>query len=399
MTLFPSAEILRRRADIGLIVAFFALVWLPSADTFLHLDRAGAPNENRPLATFPVREPGLAGLGKFTAGLETYFADHFGFRNQLVRWEQQWSWKLFHDTRLISVLQGKGDWLFFSDGQTVNDITGARPFTDAELEAWRTLLTGRRDWLRQRGIRYLFVVPPDKQSIYPEQLPDWLIARAKKPQRLDQFLAHMRAHSDVPVLDLRDALLDAKKNGDLYLHTDSHWNERGAQAASRRIVQELASLGIAASAPEPNAYREVVSNNPGGDLALMLGQRDRLLENAVPLLLPQPPLAELEFHPDATLIPKKWIPGTEPLVAENPRATGKVVMFRDSFAITMGKFFSQSFGRTVYVWQQNWDKPFIERERPDIVIDEMLERIMVFRSPEQLRKADDAPNATVVGNP
>ena len=74
-------------------------------------------------------------------------------------------------------------------------------------------------------------------------------------------------------------------------------------------------------------------------------------------------------------------------------------MFRDSFAITMGKFFSQSFGRTVYVWQQNWDKPFIERERPDIVIDEMLERIMVFRSPEQLRKADDAPNATVVGNP
>jgi len=33
------------------------------------------------------------------------------------------------------------------------------------------------------------------------------------------------------------------------------------------------------------------------------------------------------------------------------------------------------------------------------VIDEMLERIMVFRSPEQLRKADDTPNATVVGNP
>jgi len=148
MNWLPSNDILRRRADVALIAAFVVFFLLPTADTFLHLDRAAPPNENRPLATFPVREPGLAGLGKYTAGLETYFADHFGFRNQLVRWEQQWSWKLFHDTRLISVLQGKGDWLFFSDGQMVNDITGARPFTDAELEGWRTLLTGRRDWLR-----------------------------------------------------------------------------------------------------------------------------------------------------------------------------------------------------------------------------------------------------------
>ena len=399
MTLFPSAEILRRRADIALIAAFFLLVWLPCADTFLRFDRAPLPNENRPLATFPVREPGMAGLGHFAAGIEKYFADHFGFRNQLVRWEQRWRWKIFRHAPFINVLKGKGDWLFFSDGQMVNDITGARPFTEAELEGWRTLLTGRRDWLRQRGIRYLFVVPPDKQSIYPEHLPDWLIARAKKPQRLDQFLAHMRAHSDVPVLDLRDALLDAKRNADVYLHTDSHWNERGAFVAAQRIVQELESRGMTLRGPERNSYREVVSNNPGGDLAKMLGQQDRMTENAAPLLVPQPPLADPVFRMDATLIPKEWVPGTEPLVAENPRATGKVVMFRDSFAITMGKFFSQSFGRTVYVWQQNWDKPFIERERPDLVIDSMLERIMTFRNPEQLRKADDTPNATVVGNP
>ena len=399
MNWLPNNEILRRRADVALIAAFFVLLCLPAADTFLHLDRAPAPNENRPLAMFPVRERGIAGLPKFTAGLETYFSDHFGFRSQLVRWEQHWRWQLFHDARVINVLKGKGDWLFFSDGQMVNDITGTRPFSNAELEGWRTLLTGRRDWLRQRGIRYLFVVPPDKQSIYPEHLPDWLIARAKKPQRLDQFLSHMRAHSDVPILDLRDALLDAKKIGDLYLHTDSHWNERAALVASRRIVQELASLGIVAAAPAPGAYREVVCAGAGGDLALMLGQENHLPEKAALLLAPLPPLTELDIRVDATLIPKYWFPGQEPRVSENPRATGRVVMFRDSFAITLSKFFSQSFGRTVYVWQQNWDKPFIERERPDLVVDEMLERIMVFRSPEQLRKADENPDAMVVGNP
>ncbi len=398
MNWLPANDVLRRRADVALIVGFFVFFWLPTADTFLHLDRAPTPNENRAPAAFPARAPGIAGLRKFTAGLDAYFEDHFGFRSRLVGWERHWRWQLFHDTRLINVLKGKGDWLFFSDGKMVNDITGTRPFSDAELEGWRTLLTGRRDWLRQRGIRYLFVIPPDKQSIYPEHLPDWLLTRAGKPQRLDQFLVHMRARSDVPILDLRSTLLDAKKNTELYLHTDSHWNERAALIASRRIVQELASLGITSAAPNPNAYREIVSNNPGGDLALMLGQQDRLPEKAVPLLVPKPPLVELVFRKDATLIPKSWIPGTEPLVVENPRTTGKVVMFRDSYAISLSKFFSQSFGRAVYVWQQNWDKPFIERERPDVVIDEMLERIVIFRDPEELRKADGKPDVQAFGD-
>ena len=60
---------------------------------------------------------------------------------------------------------------------------------------------------------------------------------------------------------------------------------------------------------------------------------------------------------------------------KNPNATGKMVMFRDSYATALMKFLSHSFGRTVFVWQQNWDKGFIEREKPDIVILELVERL------------------------
>src|SRR5471032_1208221 len=94
----------------------------------------------------------------------------------------------------------------------IDDVMGNRPFRDSELEAWRDLLQGRHDWLAQRGIRYLFVIPPDKHTIYPEHLPDWLVTAARPPQRLDQFIQYMKAHSDVPVLDLRQTLLDAKKD-------------------------------------------------------------------------------------------------------------------------------------------------------------------------------------------
>ncbi len=398
MTLFPSREILKRRADIALIAAFFVFLWLPTADSFLHLDRAASPNENRPPATFPTFHPTLKGTGEFFAGTEAWFADHFGFRRQLVRWEQRLKWTLFRDSRIANTLVGKDGWLFYSDGRTVDDITGSRPFSDADLEEWRLLLTGRRDWLRERGIRYLFVIPPDKQSIYAEHLPDWLIARARSPRRIDQLLAYMREKSDVPILDLRETLFDAKKSAQVYLKTDTHWNERGAFAAYRRVVSEIASLGVPATAPDEDAFAETAFDQPGGDLARMLGQEAYLPEKHTPVLEPRPPLAPLAVHKETNLIAKQWIPGTEPLVSENPAAKGKAVMFRDSFAIALSKFFGYSFGRVVYVWQQNWDRGIIESEKPDIVVDEMLERFVISRDPREMRKGDDQTETQLFGD-
>lgn len=398
MTLFPSREILKRRADIGLIVAFFIFLWLPAADSFLHLDPAASPKENRMLAACPTFDPTLKGTGEFVAGVETYFNDHFGFRRQLVRWEQCWKWKFFRDAPLVNVIVGKADWLYYSDGRMVDDFSGARPFSEAELEAWSALLTGRRDWLRQRGIRYLFVVPPDKQSIYPEHLPNWLISRAQSPRRLDQFVAHMRAHGDVPILDLREALLDAKKLGRIYLQTDTHWNDAGALAAYRRITNELASLGVPAAPLDMAAFHETVADAPGGDLAQMMGQENYLREKGKFLLVPQTSPSPIETRVDLSLIVKKWIPSTEPQVSDNPSATGKIVMFRDSFATALRKFFARDYHRVVYVWQQNWDKGFIEKEKPDIVIDEILERFLIFRDPVKLMKKDEQPEAQIFGD-
>ena len=396
MTLFPTRIILRRRADIGLIAAFLAFLWLPTADKFLHMDHSPSPNENRMPVAFPAFQPSISEMGEFLTGVEAWFKDSFGFRRQLVRWAQHWKWLIFRDVRVANAMAGKDGWLYYSDGRMIDDIRGTRPFSDTELERWRALLTGRRDWLRQRGIRYLFVVPPDKHEIYPEHLPDWLHSREGTPRRLDQFLAHMRAHSDVPILDLRDALLSAKQRGMTYLRSDSHWNDRGAFAAYRRIVEELASLGIPAVAPGPDSFHETLKDAPGGDLALLLGQQDRMVETGKPTLAPLPPLLPLDVRTEVRPGARKRTPGSEPLVSDNPRATGKVVMFRDSYAITLMKFFGYSFQRVVYVWQQNWDKTLIEQEHPDVVIDEMLERFLITRNPDDLKKKDEQPDAEVL---
>ena len=391
-------EVLRRRADAGLIAAFFVFLWLPVADTFLHLDHTPTPNENRAPARLPQFKPGLASMHDYVSGIEAYFGDHFGFRNRLVAWEHHWKWQWFRTSKVNYVLTGKSDWLYFSGGLMIDDVMGIRPFTAQQLEAWRDLLQGRRDWLAQRGIRYLFVVPPDKHTIYPEHLPDWLAGVARPPHRLDQFVGYMKAHSDVPVVDLRQTLLNAKKDARVFLQTDTHWNEMGAFLACRRIVGHAAALGLDVKPPELSSFQISERDEPGGDLARMLGREQWTTEKDAVCIAPKPPLAILDAPIDTSLLIKDWVPGDEPRHSENPAAKGRVVMFRDSFTISMSHFLGYSFGHIAYIWQQNWDKRIIESEKPDLVVDEMLERFLIFRDPLQLKKNDELPDVQMFGD-
>ena len=109
---------------------------------------------------------------------------------------------------------------------------------EQDLRDWRRLLELRRDWLRERGIKYLFIVPPDKHTIYPEYLPTWM-EPSSKPSKLQQLAEYMKTHSDVEFIDLSQTLIDAKKIRVNYLQTDTHWNAFGGFVAYRTLVQGL----------------------------------------------------------------------------------------------------------------------------------------------------------------
>ncbi len=391
MTLFPSREILRRRADIALIAAFFALIWLPLADSLLHWDKTPSPNENRALAARPEFKPTLAGVRAFSAGFEAYFNDHFGFRRRLVRLNQHLKWQVFRHARTSSALAGKDGWLFFSGGVMLDDVRGAHPFTTGELEGWRRLLEGRRDWLAQRGIRYLFVVPPEKHTVYPEHLPDWLVQAPRERRRIGQFLHHMRTHSDVPVLDLHETMLAAKKLGILYRQTDTHWNQLGAFVASREVIRAAAGLGIAATPPDLSAFEATPAELPQGDLARMLGSGKHFTDRGDIVLSPSRPLPPYEYRKMEGTLPKDREPDFGTIVTKNAAGTGTVLMFHDSFAEPWFRFLGHSFAQATFVWEQNWDKRVFDMVKPDLVIDEMIERYVIGVDPELIRQLDEQP--------
>ncbi len=370
----PPSPRIAQAMELLLAAIFLGLILLPLADSALGLDRAPTLNEKRMPARFPKFAPGLGGLRAFLAGLEAYSADHFGFRKRLLRWEHRWKRDLFHESTVSDVMIGRDGWLFLAGDRMIDDCRGARPITPQELKVWQTLLERRRDWLARRGIKYLWVIAPNKESVYPEFLPEWM-TRVAPAARLDPFIAHMKAHSTVEVLDLRPALLQAKQTARTYLITDTHWNLYGAFIGYQEIIHALRRQLPDLGEPLPLAAFETrFAQTKGGDLATMLGQEQSLPEKDAVRLIPRPPLQLVQTKVDTNILNKKWNWGTHPAYSENPSQKYRALFFQDSFAESLKPFLGYHFKRVVYIWLNTWDTHVIEREHPDVVVDQVVER-------------------------
>jgi hypothetical protein len=381
----------RRIGDGCLIVLFCVVLVLPTLDWLFHLDRSPTPNENRTPAPFPAWHDGSGSLQAFVSGLESWFNDHFGFRKKLVRMHNRWKAKLFKQSSSADVLVGRDGWLYYGRGRMIDNYTGARLLTADDLRAWQTLLETRRDWLAKRGIGYLFVVAPNKETVYPEHLPEWIVP-AGKETKLSQFVAHMLAHSSVEVLDLGPVLIDAKSTALTYHPTDSHWNAFGAFVACQALVRTLGRQLPGGLEPIPiDAFELRFVDQAAGDLAQTSGGELVLRERNTPQLTPRPPLKPLEILRNTSLSAGSGPPDHVPIYTERAGQRHRIVLFRDSFATAWTPFLGQHFARAVYVQQYHWDTALIERERPDVVVDEGAERLLNEGEPSELLKSDNLP--------
>ena len=366
------------------IALFVALIWLPTVDLFVHFDHARTPNEKRLLATLPKLSPGVDGLRKYLAGLDAYFSDHFGCRKVLVSWNNKWKWALFHDTSIRDALIGRDGWFFFAGDLMVEHQRGVRQFTPEQLHDWQTLLERRRDWLAQRGIKFLFVLAPDKASVYPDELPAW-VTKVNPQTKADQFFEHMRAHSTVAVLDLRGPLRAARQTAPVYLQTDTHWNLFGGYTGYEEIINAL-SRQMPGLKPVPlDAFEQKHILQPGGDTTIVLGIR--AVESNAVSFTPKQDLPLLQM----TVNPLDQPAYKDPAFTTNLQADASLIIFRDSFGNALEWFLGYNFRQAAFLWQYDLDAARIEREKPDVVICEINERFFNVTDPKALMRKEALP--------
>jgi alginate O-acetyltransferase complex protein AlgJ len=361
---------LRHSGHALLVMGFFSCLWLPLADLLLGLERPPRIVENREPAPPPRLAPTGQAIAEFPRAFEAYWNDRFGFRRTLIRLHALAGVRLGVSPS-EKVIFGKSRWLFSDEELPWRNPPGRAPLTEDQLARWRRELEARRDWLRARGAHYLFVIVPNKATVYPEYLPGALTPPAT-PTDVDRLVRDLRAHSDVAVLDLRAALLQAKTEQLVYHPADTHWSDPGIYAAYAAIIDCLAPWFPGMSALPPSAFESIHhSASAHGDLAEMVGLREYFAHEAIELRQREPRRA----RPSTTSVAGS--PGRRPPFAtELPAAAPRALIFNDSFGLGLAPFLSEHFARAVYVTRHEFDPAAVVQERPDVVIQEVAERLL-----------------------
>ena len=349
-----------------LAAAFVGLISLPLAANLAGRDGADPSAENRELARFPALA--VSALPAFGSGLTQWFDDHFGFRSTLIKWYGEERLFGLGVSPSAAVIKGADGWFFYADDRAIDDYASTDLMTPEAIANWRQAVVDASKWLHKRGIAYVFTIAPDKHAMYPEKMPTTLV-RVNEMTRTDQLLTALQ---DVGfAVDLRPPLFEAKARERIYQRTDTHWNDRGALAAYRQIVGAVrARVPSVPPAWTRDDFEPVARDIIGGDLAGMMGLK-RVLREEDLALVPLRPRRARVVEPA----------GAEPtaeagrLVTEIPGSSlPRAVVFRDSFVSRLVPFLSEHFSRAVYLWQNDFDADIVDREHPDVVIQEIVGR-------------------------
>lgn len=288
-------------------------------------------------------------------------------------------------TPASKVIGGKDNWLFLAQDRGVRSILeearSPEPLPEGPVSVLANELERRRQWLADRGIRYIVVLTPNKNIVYPEKLPDALIP-TRKESHLSQFVRYIREHTKVDVVDVTPALLEHKKDDQVFYAIDSHWNAHGGFVGYQEIIKPLKRYFPDIPVLSRDQFIVERYNGLVGDLAIMMGLYGKIKEDCVMYINKDWYKARGQSYDG----PKDshYFDYPQYSVTGNTKLPNAVV-FHDSYWWELLPFLAEDFNKALYLWLNAgtetsfrfFDTAVIEREKPDVVIDEFAERYIV----------------------
>lgn len=174
-------------------------------------------------------------------------------------------YRLFGASGSDQVIAGKDGWLFYNE--TLNDYIGAAAMTDEEIDKFAEKLTILGEYCRENGAELCILIAPNKNTVYPEKMPDWFkkgeMTISNRSRLLEKLSAGNIYAPDLAAMikavsnDLPDAWKrdDRVENMSLYYKTDTHWNALGAAVAADYIIGNFAADQLN-DADNPGFYLE-----------------------------------------------------------------------------------------------------------------------------------------------
>ena len=334
----------------------------------------------------PAAKPQLVRAGKINLDVysETanYLASHFFLRPQLVTANSAAQAAVFGESASGDVVLGKDGWLFYAE--TLADFQGTNPMTAREIFCAAKNLTLLQEYCEANGTRFLFVCAPNKNTIYPEFMPDQY-RKTEVGGDLDRLEAALDS-AGVSYCDVRGALTGRESL--TYYKTDSHWNGYGSSLAAAKILNTLGKGSASEEALDAKTHP--------GDLYGMLYPASSKVEAA----------PALERARTFSYVSDVRGPDDQ-FIETRSNADGTLFVFRDSFGNALHEDLAEGFGKAAFSRAMPYDASLIET-MPDVLIAEIAQRNLRWlaqrpplipaperNAPEDLGKASETVSVKV----
>ena len=286
-----------------------------------------------------------------------------------------------------NVYVGYDGWFFYGD--SIKDYSEDSSVSSVRMKRIISMMSDRLEWCEENGIKLYFVIAPNKNTIYPEYMPESV--KKAENKTVDAVLDAIRANTNLTVIDTREGLLAAKEqypDENLFYKLDTHWNNHGGFAAYSQIMDVIRQDFPNAVKWSRDDYQIDYFKSYFKDQAYYLGWYDTMQEDGpvytrkdghLPTLTkrrdsgPYGQFFHAYIHEDGYRDKTDYCIYQNDYVPDAP----SVYVIRDSFSIALVPFIKDSFSTSVFNWTLSFNQEDILKNKPDIVIMEIVERSLL----------------------
>ena len=326
-------------------------------------DKESSEEESRRLATVPDLLADGSINQNFGRQFDRWFGDHFLGRKAFIGLYNYTLYGLDPLKVRDQLLVGKNGWVFSPSHGEIANFQNNNRFSDSELKSIAGYLSAIDDWCRRHGKRFYFYIAPSKHRVYPEYYRHVRKMRPDGENGTGQLISYLRTHTRVKVMYPLDILLAHKKDGLMYWKNDTHWSLLGGYYGYVHLMRGMGEEKRILSFDRLTDYKYPVGN---------ISNMYRFLPRDNTTVYQKPDIGKhYKCNPED---PQKVY--RTPIVCTNPRKSGRIIMFRDSFSSTLIEYLAENYAYVAAYWYhalKNGDIENIEKNA-DIVIFEKIER-------------------------
>lgn len=337
------------------VILIFGVCLAPLAGMVMPYRQDKAGHEEK--ADFPelsLKEGGLNVQWLSQAG--NYFQEHFAFREELVTANALLLGDVFQTSADDGVIFGEDGWLYYMD--SLDDYLGSDQMDERALFCVAHSLALLQEYAGKRGVMFLFLPVPNKNTIYGEHMPYYYRCKASTERNLTRLYKALEKEG-VRYVKLEELFRESPDT--LYHKTDSHWTNAGAALAYEEAME---ALGL-----PHDSYRDMdyeTRTDFEGDLAEMLFPAAVVPEEEI--YYDRIDIFACVGEVDSYFDPK--------IVTVNPSMQGDLVMYRDSFGNALLPFFANSFANAYFSRSVPYPLADLDLYPADTLIVERAERFL-----------------------